>query len=240
MNNIREINGSEFSDLRRPSRLNLKDNLLIFPPPLTFVRTSLTYLDLSWNQISHISKSYFHGCVKLNKLILDRNKLTEIPNIEFVADVVQHIELSGNEIDDAVAFYGRKYHKLETLKLEVNILKIVCLPTEEVAHRLYDVGLRSNNLTSVRLPLDLRDITIKLAGNPWHCDWSLNWVYKCSFIDELRLRCTQGVFLIGFTCVSPANPNGESPWQVGKNLWWVKNIIAMTLLSKWHHHVVLV
>ena len=201
--------------LHRLSKLELKSNFLTDPPPLTFIRSSLVFLDLSWNQITHIPRSYFYRCQKLNTIMVTKNKLSEVPNVELIAGLLQHIGMTGNDIVDAVPFYGKKYPRLTHIYFDKNNLDKFCMPTGTSVLRLRALRLHSNNLTTLQLPADYHDTHITLYDNPWHCDGALGWARECT-PEGRDLACPRYVNLgVGFTCYSPVNMRGMSPHVIG-------------------------
>ena len=172
------------------SELQLRVNLLTHPPPLTCIRTSLTNLDLSWNQITHIPQAYFQQCSQLNTIIITNNKLSEVPYLGFVAGFLQHIDFTSNNIVDLGLFYGLRYPVLMKVAFTENQLKAVCVPPPVFARRLRLVGLYSNDLITLQLPVGLHDTLLKLENNPWHCDGNLSWHYNDVIMDKIASQIT--------------------------------------------------
>ena len=222
-NEIRQINASAFSGLPKLSKLVLKANSLIIPPPLTYIRTTLTYLDMSQNNLTYIPKLYFYGCSALEVIYLSRNKLSSMPNLEFVSDGVRIISLAVNRLVDVTALYRNQYPRLRGLVLNGNNLREFCLYSRVFTPLLKKVVLSENKLTTIQLPPKyFYDTDLKLRYNPWHCDKFLVWVRQCSFA-RFHLTCPRSVTLDLLTCESPANLKGMSPLDVGKtcdvNTW---------------------
>ena len=214
-NAIRQISDSAFSGLTKLSKLVLKANRLIAPPSLIFIQATLTYLDMSKNNLTYVPKLYFHGCSVLETILIHSNKLSMIPNLEFVADNIRMINLYNNHIVDVAPLYCNKYPRLRILKLNGNNLREFCLPTRVFTPRLDALMLHGNKLTTIQLPKGLYGTALHLRDNPWHCDQSLSWIRQC-FLSKYHLTCLRGVSLDLLTCDSPANLQGMSPLDVGK------------------------
>ena len=214
-NEIRQINASAFSGLPNLSKLIIKANQLINPPPLIFIRGTLKHLDLSRNNLAYIPKLYFYGCSELEAIYISDNKLSAIPNFEFLADRIQMITLSANQLVDVTALYDNRYPRLRFLSLNENNLREFCLPSRVFMPLLERLMLQENKLTTIQLPKEFHSTSLDLYDNPWHCDQSLSWIRKC-FLTGYYLTCSRGVTLDLLTCDSPANLQGMSPLNVGK------------------------
>ena len=194
-NEIRQINASAFSGLPKLRELVLKANILITPPPLTYIRTTLMYLDMSQNNLTYIPKLYFHGCCALEVIYLNRNKLSSMPYFEFVSNSIRIIGLVVKHLVDVTALYGNQYPRLRGLALNGNNLREFCLPSRVFTPLLKKIVLSENKLTTIQLPpKDFYDMGLKLRHNPWHCDKFMGWVRQCSF-TRFHLTCPRGVTL---------------------------------------------
>ena len=228
-NEIRQINAEAFSGLSKLRRLILKANVLVSPPPLTFIRSSLTDLDLSLNNLAYIPSLYFYGCSVLQFLTLRSNKLSAMPDLKFLAGSIRTVDVAFNLIVDVTALYDHKYDRLRHLVLNGNNLEEFCLPSRQFAPLLQDVMLHGNNLTTIQLPpKDFYSTRLSLHNNPWHCGQSLSWVRHC-FLDGFALTCPRGVILDLITCDSPANLKGMSPLDVGKTCKGTSDVVVLLL-----------
>ena len=196
-------------------KLVLTANHLIIPPPLTFIRTSLKYLDMSQNNLTYIPKLYFYDCFELTVIFLRNNKLSTIPNLEFVAESIRAIHLNANHIADVTALYDNKYPRLRILLLNENNIREFCLPSRVFTPFLQLLALHDNKLLTIQMPKGFSNTTLDIRDNPWHCDQSLSWIRQC-LLTDYAVKCPRSIQLDFLTCDSPPNLQGISPLDVGK------------------------
>ena len=142
-------------------------------------------LDLSSNNIEHLNGSQFQYTKNLFSLILTNNRLTQIPTElgQFVPRLIILI-LNHNDLGpviDMEAFNGTTLHVLE----------------------LQHCGIQTLPASARSVFRDMR--TVKLLGNPLHCNCELRWLNE--WARSLRYGDTD--LRLG-VCASPNTTSGES------------------------------
>lgn len=84
----------------RPTYLSLAHNSLTFIGNITQL-TTLTYLDLSYNQLEHSISNVFENLTKLQELYLSNVGTNVLDDVQFVSQIhMKRLVMSGNEIND--------------------------------------------------------------------------------------------------------------------------------------------
>ena len=167
------------------TELRLSNNLLDYIPTTTLfdARATLQLLDLSQNPVTHLPSHGFHGQYGLKTLIL--NSMPELEKIEALAFHDLH------SLNNLECRNNQKLSYIHTKSFRDNLY-------QERLDRLSILDLSGNNLTN--LSEDLLDWSslesIHLAGNPWACSCSLNWLASLSASESLSDQPT---------CASPSN-----------------------------------
>lgn len=161
-NIISEIQPGALSGMSALIFLDISDNNFTAVPTNSLAKLSnLTKLKISGNFISFVPPVAFRGLFQLKYLSLDRLEvLTKIDSRAFV----DNINLERIRLDDNIA--------IESLPMRL------FHGNPKIAH----VSVRNNQLKVIdatHFPIDQLK-TLKLGGNPWNCNCSLNWLWKLS------------------------------------------------------------
>ena len=193
-------------------------------PPISSVKNTILQLDISWNEISHISDTYFHSCKKIRNIFIHHNQLLEIPNLEYVSRSIHFLSLAANNNSNVIPIYGIRFPKLQTLSLGMNQIKSFCFPPANFAPSVDMVDLHSNYIQIIYFSLAhgprKHKVYINLEQNPWHCNSSLGWTQQCSQ-DAHRnvMTCFKWLSVAGMICVSPPGAQGLIPKEAGEILY---------------------
>ena len=201
-------------------KLDISQNKLHRAPFISSVKNTILNLDLSRNEITHISDTYFHSFKKIRNIFLDHNQLIQFPNLEYISKSIIVVSLGSNNISNVIPMYGIRFPRLETLLLENNQIRNFCFPPVNVAPRLHVVGLQSNSLQRI----DFSDtqssrkqvVYVFLGHNPWHCNGSLGWTQQCTPETGMNaMLCLEWIRLQGMICASPPGTQGLTPKEAG-------------------------
>ncbi|XP_051920760.1 trophoblast glycoprotein b [Hippocampus zosterae] len=220
-NNISSINEDSFpSHLELLTDLDLSDNEMEAVEETVFHNMpNLERLDLSNNKIQTFSENAFPDDNKLQVLNLSRSfhnhsSVKGILNILENGNLLQLavMDLSNN---DLVLLPDDLFASLSNLvKLNLQNSSIISIPDGILTlPQLQDLDLRHNRLRNVPstslIEFNLKsDVHIRLVGNPWRCD--------CS-IDDLLVwlnNSTQVTDMKNLTCADPERLRGQPLLQV--------------------------
>lgn len=127
------------SDRLRPTYLSLAYNKLTFVGNITQL-TTLTYLDLSYNQLEHSISNIFENLTQLQELYLSGVGMNVLDDVQFVTQTnMKRLVMSGNEIHD------------------IEIDKLAIPPSIE------ELDLSHNNLSSIKSTNNLSETMPKLT-----------------------------------------------------------------------------
>ena len=204
--------------------LDISHNQLHRAPFISSVKNSILILDLSWNEISHISDTYFHSCKKIRNIFLDNNQLIQIPVLEYVSKSIIFVSLGSNNISNVKPIYGIRFPRLQTFSLENNQIRNFCFPPVNFAPRMAIVGLQSNYLQRIDFSeahsSRKKVVHINLHHNPWHCNGSLDWTQQCTpETDRNVILCLEWIRVEGMICASPPGTHGLTPKEAGGILY---------------------
>ena len=200
--------------------MHIADNRLNKAPSISSVKNTILRLDLSWNEISHISDTYCHSCGRIKYIFLNNNNLIAIPNLKYVSDTIIVLNLAGNNISNMIPIYGIRFRRLRTLYLDANQIRSFCFPPAEFAPMVTFVGLESNYLQRICFSHAKRSnrhaAAIYLEHNPWHCNGSLDWTQQCTQDAHVNvMTCMEWLSVNGMICTSPPQAEGLTPKEAG-------------------------
>ena len=138
-----------FNGLNTLENLDISHNRLNRAPSISSVKNTILLLDLSWNEIYHISDSYFHFCKKINIFFLAHNHLIVIPNLKYISNSITFLNLAINNISNVTPMYNIRFPRLQTLLLEANQTRSFCFPPVHFVPRMNYVDLQSNELERI-------------------------------------------------------------------------------------------
>ncbi|VDO68330.1 unnamed protein product [Heligmosomoides polygyrus] len=154
-NNIRALDRLGFGTMDGVGtnlvHLNLAGNHLrnISDPGVFLYMTSLAYLDLSYNQLSHIEPRTFEKLPGLERLYLQNNKLRQYPlHSEQKLQNLRQLNLDNNLIEELPDNLLYSTQRLEHLSLAGNRIHSV---GDRVFHSSSSKGLKSLNLAGNRI-----------------------------------------------------------------------------------------
>lgn len=183
-NLLTSVRESSASNLKRLKRLEIADNVIsdIHHSALDGL-VSLQYLNLNQNNLSAIPTVALSKLSNLTHLSLSENIFEAIPPVSFQSLFhLRHLHLSGLEKVtkiDARAFVDNI--NLERIWMNNN-LKVSTIPikTFHGNPKLTHISIKNNALSSLHashFPLEQLQ-SLKLSGNPLHCNCSLLWLWK--------------------------------------------------------------
>ncbi|XP_068235043.1 toll-like receptor 7 [Palaemon carinicauda] len=171
-NNLKQFTTGETNELPYLATLDLSHNNLSVVFTDAFTYKGLTYLDLSYNQITSIGKRSFAELDNLTELYLNKNQLTKLEEDTFkfnshssLSDLLV-IDISDNNINyiAKTAFAGLFWVQIN---LQNNQLKTV--NEEAFNHVLVDSSYYA---------------VISLMGNPIVCDCSVYWIVNSTRVQS--------------------------------------------------------
>ena len=157
--------------------------------------TSLSYLELDDNILTHVSPSAFNGTA-ISKLKLSRNRLSCIPDLSSIHKFLTIVEIYSNRLHECVkgVSYKVKFTKLQGISMANNKLTHLCAMTLLwVSPHLRAVHLRDNQLTLVanfRSVLNHR-LKLRLTNNPIQCSCENKWLKQIATEGIEALECKQ-------------------------------------------------
>merc|ERR1712012_514005 len=195
---IHHVNDDAFSGMSRLEWLTLYNFGLTTIPSLGLIKDTLSEIDFSYNQISHIPDDYFEECGRLTEILLignllkaitlpehsplkiinlSCNEISTMPDFDAVSETLQTVDLDGNFLDDCGSLCKGRYPRLEEVRLNGNLFE--SFPLVEVAHnwnslRLYLNGNPIHTLSDFR-EINSHYVFIK-ETHDWSCDSRLNWL----------------------------------------------------------------
>lgn len=156
------------SDRLRPTYLSLAYNNLTYIGNITQL-TTLTYLDLSYNQLEHSVSNVFENLTKLQELYLSGVGMNVLDDVQFVTQTnMKRLVMSGNDIND----------------LEID--KLALPPSIE------ELDLSHNNLSSIKSTSNLSETMPKLT----RLDLSNNPSLDIQKINELAIGDTDIIIMM--------------------------------------------
>jgi hypothetical protein len=187
-------------DFKNNSLTKLFDNMF-----LDF--KELHHLYLSYNVIQRIEHEAFFGIKNLITLDLEGNQLSTVPyDVFHDFSSLVHLNLNRNPLKLIQDYAFPGLPALETLTLEHCQIERIANRAFLGLNQLKVLSLASNELTTlsseIHKTLSSHTLsTIKLWGNPWHCDCNIRWI-------KVWLKMVQDdiVWWVGDrvpTCVSP-------------------------------------
>ena len=221
---ITTVDDDAFQGLDSLRVLRLHSNHLTVGPSLQHIR-NITHLYLYKNLITNLPYDYFAGCVDLTVLSLAKNHLVSLPDMTHVAQSLQFVVLDNNRLMFSDAFESVPWPELKSLTLSGNSITGLEISLLENAKALRLVDLKRNELRT--LP-DLTQfkmfkntshtLTIRLEGNPWHCDESLQWVLEGTEDNDYHYF-DEGFRIYGsMLCHTPSKFNNTQIWDLGKSI----------------------
>ena len=156
---------------------------LSLPPPIAPITKTLRNLDLESNNLTYIPVDYFNGCNVLVKLLLGGNRLSAVPDVRILNATLITFILNFNMITRIESLYFVHMIKLKTLDLAGNLLTEIEFD-KVIWPAIAFIVLDNNRLASIKpseLRLVWRTVSIRVAGNPWHCDRELCWLSRCHY-----------------------------------------------------------
>ena len=187
-----------FNGLNTLEDLDISHNQLNRVPPISSVKNTILQLDISWNEISHISDTYFITFYHWRQTIFRM----WYPYMVF-------------------ASRNSRPWALEWIKLKVSVSPP---PPANFAPSVDMVDLHSNYIQIIYFSLAhgprKHKVYINLEQNPWHCNSSLGWTQQCSQ-DAHRnvMTCFKWLSVAGMICVSPPGAQGLIPKEAGEILY---------------------
>lgn len=157
--------------------------------------SSITWLILSNNEISHIAEQAFHPLVNLEKLRLNNNNLHSIPENAFIlANNLTGLDLSANQITHIPVQAFHPLVKLQELHLHDN--KLTSIPSEAFVflHNLTILSLDNNHIVDIHkdtfTPLDSNRIALVSLYNNNSCLKAMSFYdkSKANYLDRLYLK----------------------------------------------------
>ncbi|XP_071123510.1 toll-like receptor 4 [Mytilus edulis] len=165
--------------------LSFSNNVLYtWTGPVTNVK-NLTFLDLSSNYCSNVSKSFFSkDFINLKYLQLQNNLLGQVMLTDSDGEIFQNlhnvstVNLSNNKITNIPILFFKKQHNLENLDLSENMIDEINFKISHMK-KLMVLNLRNNRISKLsKFTMDALDsvattntnLTIDLGGNNLVCN----------------------------------------------------------------------
>ena len=185
----------------------------------------------------------------LQNLSLASNQLTFMPNLKQLALSLTYLDLSNNCLSSVHNLYRVQFIKLTEL-----VLYNTCIIHISLVNLLMPMLSRfaiHDNLLSAMEPVDNLKLDIELpnysdylllvemAGNPWHCNDSLSWLYETlrtpdnhkEIYTHLYYRNTSlkiGIGAHGYVkCQTPDQFNGKNILEMCKHTWFIHKLEPM-------------
>lgn len=210
-NSITSIEDGSFVKLRGLQVLNLASNMIeklddVFAPLQSLMAlrldsnqirnisnnilsnlSGLVYLNISDNRIDKFD--YHDLPAKLEWLEIRQNRLKSITNYYNIASQLTHLDLSQNEIVNLTDI--RLTPKIKTVLMQKNRVLEIPVGFFTRYHTFEKIDLQDNlirkmHVNSLSLSKSSRNTppSLYLAGNPLHCDCTLEWMIKLSRIQK--------------------------------------------------------
>ena len=185
---LADIHRNTFWGLSTLRRLHIIGSRLHRMPSLSNKSCSLEELDLSGNFISNSGLIFTENFSMLKNLSLASNQLTFMPDFQQLALSLTYLDLSNNCLSSVHNLYRVQFIKLTKLVLHDTCIIHISL-FKLLMPRLSSFAIHDNLLSAME-PIDNLKLDIELpnysdylllvdmAGNPWHCNDSLSWLYE--------------------------------------------------------------
>ena len=193
-------------------------------PPVSDVKDTLLVFYLHYNHISYVPRGYFRGFKKLHYLSLEDNWLTEFPDVTDLSSTLISLEVQTNSITRFPNWMlNVSMEKLDGIVIFENRIREFAPLILQYQRKLQSINMHLNNLTTVS-PYNgvARDLvtSVRIDGNPLHCDCSLSWVERASRIEKNYITGNDGVVIgaiqySGGQCKSPERLKGRSLTELG-------------------------
>ena len=221
------VDDNAFEGLDSLRVLRLHSNNLTAGPSLQHI-PHVRLLSLQNNFIANLSRRYFAGCVDLTGLYLEHNYLASLPDMTHVARSLQFVTLHGNRLVYLEAFERTAWPQLRRLTLAHNLITGLKSSLLENTQALEFIDLAHNELrtlpdfTQIKMFQNTSHmLTIRVEGNLWHCNGSLQWVLGGTR-DRTYLKFDVGFLMEDVThmlCHIPSKLNHTPLWDLGKFLF---------------------
>ena len=163
-----------FSGMSRLEWLGLRNFGLATLPSLGSIKNTLSEINFSYNQISHIPDDYFEEFTRLTKIILvgnllkaftlpehsplriinlSCNEISTMPDFAAVSETLQTVNLDGNFLDDCGSLCNGRLPNLEEVRLNGNLFE--SFPIDEIAHN-WNLDVLSLNGNPIHTLMDSR------------------------------------------------------------------------------------
>ena len=140
------------------TKMSLSSNNLTAFPNLTSVKSTLTYLDLSYNHILLKSLNILKGFSSLAKLFMKDCGMSKMPNLTWAADTILKVQLNNNNITEFDTAMTSGLNILRELHLDGNLISSFSLEIVKRFPALEKLNLQNNQL------LSLQDINVPLTA----------------------------------------------------------------------------
>ena len=219
---ITTVDDDAFQGLDSLRVLRLNSNHLTVGPSLIHIR-HITHLYLYKNFITHLPRAYFAGCVDLIMLMFGDNHLVSLPDMTHVAQSLQLVGFTRNRLMCQDAFESMPWPQLRRLILSGNLITSFKTSLLENSRVLEVIDLEHNELRTLpdlgqfkKFQNTSHTLTMRVDGNPWHCDGSLKWVLEGTK-DNGYLHFDGGFTMDAIMfCHTPSNLNNTQIWDLGK------------------------
>ena len=150
-------------------------------PPIRPLAKTLKVLNLRVNNITSMYSEYFSGFDLLESIDLSQNRLISLPNMHHVNGTLKSLFIQRNNLEQITPLYFVPLGKLRLLHLSHNYLVNISFEHTMWPALLF-LQLTHNLLSTINpyRPLTHGITTIRMQGNPWHCDRKLCWLAACS------------------------------------------------------------
>ena len=187
----------------------MSSNRLECPPQLGPVKITLEVLGLGANQISWIDSDYFNGFKKLRVVHLNNNRLQSVPYLISLQTTLQDVRFDYNKVKNIDRIYNSgTFMSLQRLSLSSNSIASFNVSVFLNMPNLSYISLFKNDLTTLSDPRLHFKGSIKLSGNPWHCDPSISWMPSMTSLSA-RLVCESPPCLRGNVIKHMSNKNNS-------------------------------
>ncbi|XP_044259139.1 protein artichoke-like [Tribolium madens] len=260
--NIHEIYHNAFSDLESYlSRLSLKNNKLSSIEDYYFKGLHLTYLDLSFNNISNINENSFIDCGTLETLILKNNFLSELPPNLFKRSLTSltHLDISFNQIlslDNQIFFSLNSLFELRINNNYLNDLDKNILSENRNLAYLYINNNQFRGFHNLNLPtlsitfinashntinffnfssnINIRTLDLSSNGITSTKNVSLaNATVNRLLLDNNNLESTHDTFFISFPLLSDFSLTNNKLKQLNRNFKNTTKLVKVNLAKNY-------
>ncbi|XP_071123513.1 toll-like receptor 4 [Mytilus edulis] len=201
------------------NNLTMSDNAFhTWTGPITNVK-SLSYLDLSSNFCSNVSKDFFSkDFINLRYLLLEDNLLGLVIPTDFHGEILENlgnvglINLSANKITNIPKLFFKNQYNLETLDLSDNMIDDINFKVSHMK-KLTFLNLRNNRISAlseyamqnVNLMANRNtNLTIDLSGNNLVCncdtltfvEWIVNTHIYLQHRNQYRCKMTNNTIIL--------------------------------------------